>query len=188
MGGVRGGADSEWGGLLPGHRKRQPPTLWPMPAGARFGPVEGRGDTFLKTSPMSEESKPPGSWPTPLEFPRSFFFPKTSDSGTTSLAGHKTVLITGGVFQVPFANRIPHLPPAPVRNQEALQRFGWIPKRASPNSITGHLGSVNAMAKLSFAPFRVPTASTPPHLASFYLRPELLDITAALGFWGLEDG
>ena len=102
-GGVRGGTDSEWGDVLLGHWKMPVPTLWPMPGGARFGEVEGRGDTFLERRPLSEESKFPGSPPT-LEFPRSFFFLKAKDLDTTSLAGHETILVTGGVFQVPFTS------------------------------------------------------------------------------------
>ena len=125
-----------------------------------MGGERGEGDSFLERRPVSEESKPPGSWPTFLEFPRSFFFLKASDLGTTSLAGHKTILITGGVFRVPFANWIPHLPPVPVQNKEALQRFGWIPNRASPKFTIGHQGSVNAVTMLPFAPIRVPMTDT----------------------------
>lgn len=80
-----------------------------MPVGARFGEVEGREDTFLEVRPLPEEPKPPGSWSTFLEFPRTFFFLKASDLGRTSLARRKTILVPGEVFRVPFANWIPCL-------------------------------------------------------------------------------
>lgn len=52
------------------------PTLWQMPAEARYGDLGWKGDNFLEKSPPSEESKPPGPWPNFLEFPRSFFLSK----------------------------------------------------------------------------------------------------------------
>lgn len=110
VGGVSGEGLTEWGDVLLGHWKVPAPTLWRMTGGARFGEVEGRGDTFLERRPLSEESKFPGSRPTLLEFPRSFFFLKAKDLDTTSFVGHETILVTVGVFQVPFTNWILHPP------------------------------------------------------------------------------
>lgn len=109
-----------------------------MPVGARFEEVEGTGDTFLERRPPSERSKPPRPWPTFLEFPRSFFFPKASDLGTTSLARHKTVLVTGGFFQVPLANWISGLPTVAVQTWKAPTNLAGFP-------VISHSGSVTAV-------------------------------------------
>ena len=142
-GGVRGGTDSECGDVLLGHWKMPVPSLLPMPGGARFGEVEGRGDTFLERRPLSEESKFPGSWPSLLEFPRSFFFLKARDLDTTSLAGHEKILVIGGVskslLQTGFCTHThththTHTPRARLSylsqsRTEALHMFDWIPKK-----------------------------------------------------------
>lgn len=71
-GGVRGGADSGWGGLLLGHRRMQMPTLRQIPAEARFGGGRGERGHFPRKQ-ASKDPKPSGSWSPLPGFPRSLF-------------------------------------------------------------------------------------------------------------------
>lgn len=97
----------------------------------------------------------------PCKLPRSFFVPKARDLGTTSLAGHKTILGTGRVFRVPFANWVPCLPTAATQDGKAATHSAGCPPVA--------FGSVNAVP---FPPgWGVglgPSMTAPPYLASFY--------------------
>lgn len=109
--------------MILGHREIGVPSLWQMPVAARFGEVEGREDTFLEVRPLPEEPKPPGSWSTFLEFPRTFFFLKASDLGRTSLARRKAILVPGEVFRVPFANWMPCLHEELEKSRTSLDGF-----------------------------------------------------------------